>query len=113
MDEDLDVLLLVVHQLLEPVLDDVFKGAPSGDELERIDFSASDHLNCGAMVVRIPEASQELHLTEHEVIHRHRCLVTPDRDIHAGPADSGRLMAAFRTASTPAHSNETSAPRPS
>ena len=64
MDEDLYVLLLVVHQLLEAVLDDVFKGDPSGDELERIDFSARDHLDRGAMVVRIPEASQELHLPE-------------------------------------------------
>ena len=90
LDEDLDVLLLVVDQLVEAVLDDVVKGDPSGDELERIDLSARDHLDRCGMVVRVPEASQDVHLVEHEVVHRHRCLVAPDRDVHARPAGSGR-----------------------
>jgi hypothetical protein len=57
LDEDLDVLLLVVDQLLEAVVDDVVERDPSGDELERIDFSARDHLDRGGMVVGVREAS--------------------------------------------------------
>src|SRR5450755_2215293 len=82
LDEDLDVFLLVVDQLVEAALDDVVKGDPPGDELERIDLSARVHFERWRMVVRLPGASQNVDLVEHEVVLCYRCRAAPDRDVH-------------------------------